>query len=78
LNQATGPVTLLLPLSGVSAIDREGKPFYDPAADKALFDTIRGGFKPTARRRLIEAPYALNDPAFAALLVAAFREIANA
>jgi uncharacterized protein (UPF0261 family) len=78
LNRMEGPTRFFLPLGGVSAIDVPGMPFYDPAADKALFDTIRGGFKPTARRRLIEAPYALNDPAFAALLVAAFREIANA
>ena len=69
---------LFLPLGGVSSIDVPGMPFYDPEADQALFDTIRREFKQTAHRRLIEAPYALNDPAFAALLVSSFREIINA
>ena len=38
----------------------------------------RRSFRPTPRRRLIETPYAINDPAFAALLVEAFREIIGA
>ena len=37
LNRATGPVVVMLPLRGVSMIDREGQPFHDPAADRALF-----------------------------------------
>ena len=32
LSTATGPVSVLLPGRGVSAIDREGQPFDDPAA----------------------------------------------
>jgi uncharacterized protein (UPF0261 family) len=75
LNQMDGPVRFLLPLGGVSAIDAPGQPFFDPEADAALFGAIRGQFKATHRRRLIETPHALNDPAFAALLVEAFREI---
>jgi uncharacterized protein (UPF0261 family) len=78
LNRMDGPVRFFLPLGGVSAIDAPGKPFYDVEADKALFDAIRGAFKPSPRRRLIEAPYAINDPEFAALLVAAFREMIGA
>ena len=77
LNRMDGPVRFLLPLGGVSAIDAPGQPFFDPAADAALFGAIRSQFKATHRRRLIETPHALNDPAFAALLVAAFREIVN-
>ncbi len=77
LNRMEGPTRFFLPLGGVSAIDVPGMPFYDPEADKALFDTIRREFKQTPHRRLIETPYALNDPAFAALLVAAFREIVD-
>jgi uncharacterized protein (UPF0261 family) len=76
LNRMDGPVRFLLPLGGVSAIDAPGKPFFDPEADQALFEAIRSAFQATPRRRLIEAPHAINDPAFAALLVEAFREIA--
>jgi uncharacterized protein (UPF0261 family) len=78
LNRMDGPVRFFLPLGGVSAIDAPGMPFHDIAADKALFDAIRGAFRPSLRRRLVEAPYAINDPKFAALLVAAFREIVSA
>ena len=75
LNFMEGPVRFFLPLGGVSAIDAPGMPFHDPEADEALFEAIRDQFNATPRRRLIEAPYAINDPAFAALLVTAFREI---
>lgn len=63
LNRATGPVTLILPLGGVSAIDREDQPFHDPAADAALFDALRA--KVRSNVRLIELPQHINDPAFA-------------
>jgi uncharacterized protein (UPF0261 family) len=32
LNRASGPVTVLVPLQGVSAIDKIGAPFYSPEA----------------------------------------------
>ncbi len=67
LNAATGPVTLVLPLRGVSAIDREGAVFHDPAADTALFDTLRAQLAPTVRVREVDAH--INDPVFAAVLV---------
>ena len=41
LAAADGPAAILLPLQGVSAIDRAGQPFDDPAARTALFDAIR-------------------------------------
>ncbi|MGY6704140.1 Tm-1-like ATP-binding domain-containing protein [Roseinatronobacter sp.] len=70
LNQCDGPVTLFLPLGGVSAVDAPGMPFHDPAADDALFTTIRDTFKPGANRRLIELPQHINDPAFATAMAA--------
>jgi uncharacterized protein (UPF0261 family) len=76
LNRMEGPVRFLLPLGGVSAIDVPGMPFHDPAADAALFDTIRAGFVPAPNRVLIEVPAAVNDRAFADAVLAAFREIA--
>ena len=43
LSAAKGPVAVLLPGRGVSAIDKEGQPFDDPVARKALHDAIRAG-----------------------------------
>ena len=45
LAAATGPVTLFVPLRGVSMIDAEGQPFHDPEADAALFDALREGLE---------------------------------
>ncbi|MBI3836326.1 MAG: Tm-1-like ATP-binding domain-containing protein [Planctomycetia bacterium] len=41
LSAAKGPVLVLLPARGVSAIDRAGQPFDDPAARGALFAALR-------------------------------------
>jgi uncharacterized protein (UPF0261 family) len=78
LNRMEGPVRFLIPEGGVSGIDAPGKPFWDPAADKALFDAIAERFRAGADRRLVRLPYHVNDPAFADALVAAFNEIAQA
>jgi uncharacterized protein (UPF0261 family) len=58
-------------------VDAPDKPFWDPAADKALFDAIAGPFRSGANRRLVRLPHNINDPAFADALVAAFNEIAD-
>ena len=63
LNHATGPTTLLLPLQGVSAIDRDGQPFYDPAADAALFQALRDHLDATVT--LVELDLHINHPDFA-------------
>jgi uncharacterized protein (UPF0261 family) len=65
-----GPVTILLPLRGVSAIDAPGQPFHDPAADEALFDAIRRRRSPHVK--LIEVDAHINDPEFAARVAAEF------
>jgi uncharacterized protein (UPF0261 family) len=62
LSACKGPVTILLPLQGVSAIDRTGQPFLDPAARAALFDGIR---RTRDKFELIELDLHINDPAFA-------------
>ncbi|HEX8681321.1 MAG TPA: Tm-1-like ATP-binding domain-containing protein [Ardenticatenaceae bacterium] len=63
LNEATGPTVLLLPLQGVSAIDKEGGPFYDAEADEALFNALRAWVRPPVE--LVELDLHINDPAFA-------------
>jgi uncharacterized protein (UPF0261 family) len=55
LSEAKGPVAVLLPKRGVSAIDKEGQPFDDPAARKALHDAIRSGLERLRPRRASEA-----------------------
>jgi uncharacterized protein (UPF0261 family) len=63
LNQTTGPTALFIPLKGVSAIDKEGQPFYLPEADKALFDALRQNVRPPVE--VVELDMHINDPAFA-------------
>jgi uncharacterized protein (UPF0261 family) len=75
LNQMEGPVRFLLPLKGVSLIDAPGKPFYDPEADRMLFDTLETEFRPGPNRRLIKLDMNINDPAFAEALVDNFLDI---
>lgn len=75
LNQMTGPVRFLLPLRGVSAIDKAGQSFHDPAADAALFAAIRSGWQAAPNRKLVELDHHINDPEFAAALVDNFRAI---
>ena len=68
LNKTTGPTALFVPLKGVSAIDVEGMPFYDPAADAALFDALRQNID-RSKVELVELNMAINDPAFADAMV---------
>jgi uncharacterized protein (UPF0261 family) len=62
LSAAEGPVAILLPGRGVSAIDKEGQPFYDPVARKALHDAIRAGVRSI---EVAELDLHINDPRFA-------------
>jgi uncharacterized protein (UPF0261 family)/ABC-type branched-subunit amino acid transport system ATPase component len=75
LNRMEGPVRFLIPEGGVSLIDAAGKPFWDPAADRALFDAIASGFRVGPRRKLVRLPHNINDQAFCDALVAAFDEV---
>jgi uncharacterized protein (UPF0261 family) len=62
LAAASGPVSVLLPRRGVSAIDKEGQPFDDPVARQALHDAIRSGVRGV---EVAELDLHINDPAFA-------------
>ncbi len=75
LNAMRGPVRFLIPEGGVSAIDKPGQPFHDPAANTALFNAIEQRFRPGSDRRLQRLPLHINDDAFAHALVAAWHEI---
>jgi uncharacterized protein (UPF0261 family) len=59
---ARGLAALLLPLRGVSAIDKADQPFDDPQAREALFAGIRSRH---GTCELIEVDQHINDPEFA-------------
>jgi uncharacterized protein (UPF0261 family) len=63
ISAANGPTALLLPLRGVSAIDADGKSFWSPEADTALFQSIRNWVAPGVD--VTELDLHINDPAFA-------------
>lgn len=67
LSGARGPVSLFVPLKGVSAIDVEGGPFYDAAADEALFEALRANLSDNVE--LHELEHNINDPEFAQAMV---------
>ena len=77
LDACDGPVRMLIPEAGVSALDIEGGAFRDPVADAALFEGLAASARWSGNRRLIRLPFHINDPAFADAAVAAFREIAS-
>ena len=77
LNRMQGPVRFLIPQGGVSLLDAPGKPFWDPEADKALFDVLTAGFRAGTDRRLVALPHNINDQAFIDALVGNFNEIAG-
>jgi uncharacterized protein (UPF0261 family) len=62
ISAAHGPVAVLLPGRGVSAIDKEGQPFDDPAARSALHEAIRSGVNGI---EVTELDLHINDPEFA-------------
>jgi len=75
LNRCEGPTHLMIPEAGLSALDIAGGPFHDPEASAALFGAIEATFAATATRRLTRLPLHINDPAFAAACLAAFRNL---
>ena len=60
---ANSPTCVMVPLKGVSAIDVEGKPFWWPEADAALFQSLRNWIPPYVE--LVEIDLHINDAAFA-------------
>jgi uncharacterized protein (UPF0261 family) len=63
LNGARGPLTVFVPLKGVSLIATEGQVFHDPAADEALFGTLRENLNSEVDLRELDLD--VNDPEFA-------------
>jgi len=68
LSHAKGPISLFIPLKGVSSIAVKGAPFHDPQADDALFSTFRRHIPQNVE--LIELDNAINDAEFSKALAA--------
>jgi uncharacterized protein (UPF0261 family)/ABC-type branched-subunit amino acid transport system ATPase component len=75
LNAMDGPVRFFLPEGGVSALDAPGQPFWDPAADAALFRALDRTVRQTSNRQLIRLKCNINEPEFTAAMLAAFRSL---
>jgi len=63
VNLSTGPVTVLLPKKAISVISAAGQPFYDPAADAALFQAIETHLRNDIPVMGLDTT--INDPSFA-------------
>jgi len=75
LNASKGPVRLLLPEKGVSALDAAGQKFHDPAANAALFTAFERHFATSAAHQLIRIPHHINDVLFVEAVEKHVREI---
>jgi len=75
LNLMDGVVRFYLPEGGVSALDAQGQPFWDPEADAALFRAIERTVRQTGNRQIIRVKRNINDPEFASTIVDAFRPL---
>jgi uncharacterized protein (UPF0261 family) len=63
LNRGSGPVTVLIPLQGVSAIDKAGGPFYLPEALNAYCRAVKATL--SSAINLVELDAHINDEGFA-------------
>jgi uncharacterized protein (UPF0261 family) len=62
-NNHTGLVTVLLPKRAISVISASGQPFHSPAADTALFDSLKKHLD--SKIPLLEIDAEINDAEFA-------------
>ncbi|WP_378730590.1 Tm-1-like ATP-binding domain-containing protein [Nocardia brasiliensis] len=64
LAAATGPTALFVPRGGLSAVDVDGGPFWDPAADAACIDSVLEAVAGT-HVEVIDSDQEINSTAFA-------------
>jgi len=72
-NKANGPVAVVIPLRGFSAVDKQGQHFYDPKADAAFAKTIKDTLK--KKVRIVEVDAHINDAQFAGKVVDIFDKL---
>ena len=67
LNQAKGPVTVMIPLDGWSSADLPGNDSHDPAEDRLFTEVLREKLKPDVQ--ILEVDANMEDPEFAKAVV---------
>lgn len=77
LNRGNGPLIVLLPEGGLSALDAPGQPFYDPQANAALFAALEKNFLAKPHRFIRRVTWHINDPQFARAALKALDEVMN-
>ncbi len=76
LNRAKGPVELLIPMKGISALDARGGSFECPAADESLMNSLeQASRQDRSSFQVIRTPYHINDPQFAELAASRLLEM---
>jgi uncharacterized protein (UPF0261 family) len=60
-NACAGKCTILIPTKAISVVSAEGQPFHHPAADEALFSSIRKH----SQVPVVEYEEEINSPVFA-------------
>ena len=73
LNQAKGPVKVLIPTRGFSSLDIEGGVFYDPVADMAFINSLKSSLDKRIPVEEIDAN--INDERFAKIAADRFLDI---
>jgi uncharacterized protein (UPF0261 family) len=74
-NKSSAPVAFFLPLRGVSMLDAPGKEFWNPAADRALYDAIKQNVR--ADIPVYELDNNINDDAFVDAMTSKLLEMLN-
>lgn len=69
LNNAKGPVSLLIPLEGWSEIGARGNLLFDKNANDRFIERIKRNFASSNKRGIKMVPYNINDNAFSELCV---------
>jgi uncharacterized protein (UPF0261 family) len=67
LNQARGPVAVVIPRLGFSSFDEEGGVFWEPETDRVFALALKASLKPEIE--VIEVEAHINDPLFAETMV---------
>lgn len=67
LNQARGPVAVVIPSRGFSSFDEEGGAFWEPETDRVFAPALKASLRPEIE--VIEVEAHINDPLFAETVI---------
>ncbi len=60
MNRSRGPVTLVIPLKGISRYDRPDSPFHNPVVDRTLFEEMKRHL--SSKIRIVELDLHISEP----------------